>query len=280
MTTETDDVADDLTDAELISNFREDLAFAKNFGNLASKMRIVPSRFERILALASRAVAAEARVVAQTAGTLKTFWVLEHDGRYVSLRHEPSPHGGTYIVPGWTDAIVEARQWPSYQYADMERRGLGHPFWMSTPVERAFIGVYSDADLPDPKDARIAELQQALNTAEGEARNGWLYISDDGIEWSANHPVRSGEVPDARNIRPATAANLIAELKNAWESHGEAIQAQGEYRSGWTDAESKAALVPELVAALEVAEEALKFSSDAAVLVVKAAHAKAKAVPG
>lgn len=60
---------------------------------------------------------------------------------------------------------------------------------------------------------------------------GWLYVGDDGIEWSANHPVRSGEMPDARLIRRATNAELLSALKDAWEAHGEAVQSEGSLRT-------------------------------------------------
>lgn len=110
----------------------------------------------------------------------KSFWVLERDGRYLSLRHEPSPHGGTYIVPGWTDSIVEARHWPSYQYADMERRGLGHPFWMSTPVEHAFIGAYSDGDLPEPSIPTPPDLSLLRPGGEVDVRVRVRLVNDDG----------------------------------------------------------------------------------------------------
>lgn len=60
--------------------------------------------------------------------------------------------------------------------------------------------------------------------------SGWLYVGDDGLEWSAHHPVRSGEMPDARLIRPATNAELLAALKDAWKAHGETIQSEGSLR--------------------------------------------------
>ena len=37
------------------------------------------------------------------------------------------------------------------------------------------------------------------------AKFGWIYHNDDtGLEWSDNHPIKSGEVPQAKNIRPCT----------------------------------------------------------------------------
>ena len=47
---------------------------------------------------------------------------------------------------------------------------------------------------------------------------GWLFFNPDaGVEFNENHPVESGEVPDAENIRQATAENLLDELLAAWE---------------------------------------------------------------
>lgn len=46
---------------------------------------------------------------------------------------------------------------------------------------------------------------------------GWLYTSDDGVEWSDQHPIESGEDPYAKDIREATAHNLLFELSRAWE---------------------------------------------------------------
>ncbi len=59
---------------------------------------------------------------------------------------------------------------------------------------------------------RGRELEQA------RVSDGWLYHNPDtGEEWSENHPVESGEVPDAENVRPATATAFQNELIPAWE---------------------------------------------------------------
>lgn len=52
----------------------------------------------------------------------------------------------------------------------------------------------------------------------GEPAKGWLYhCPDTGTEWSDNHPIESGEVPDAKDVRPSTLDALHAELMAAWE---------------------------------------------------------------
>ena len=61
--------------------------------------------------------------------------------------------------------------------------------------------------------------------AERDA-DGWLYQNPDtGIEWSEQHPVRSGEVPDAENVRPATADALRELLLEAWSDRCDKAQA-------------------------------------------------------
>lgn len=47
---------------------------------------------------------------------------------------------------------------------------------------------------------------------------GWLFDNEDtGREFSESHPVRSGEVPDAKNVVPATRDNLLSELLASWK---------------------------------------------------------------
>lgn len=51
----------------------------------------------------------------------------------------------------------------------------------------------------------------------GEPYEGWFYHNPDtGYEWSPSHPVESGEVEDATDIRPATARELKDALLQAW----------------------------------------------------------------
>lgn len=49
---------------------------------------------------------------------------------------------------------------------------------------------------------------------------GWLYQNPDtGTEYSQQHPIKSGEVPDAENVRPANRKNLLAALLAEWEAN-------------------------------------------------------------
>lgn len=45
---------------------------------------------------------------------------------------------------------------------------------------------------------------------------GWTYLNDGKVEWSEQHPVESGEVLDATDIRAATAEVLHGLLVEAW----------------------------------------------------------------
>ena len=43
--------------------------------------------------------------------------------------------------------------------------------------------------------------------------SGYAYFNEDtGMEWSRNHPIQSGEVPDATEIEPMT----LAEFRQRW----------------------------------------------------------------
>jgi type II secretory pathway component HofQ len=70
---------------------------------------------------------------------------------------------------------------------------------------------------------------------------GWLYYNPDtGIEFDTDHPINSGKIEDAQNVRPATAANLLEELKLAWEVAEEERSAEVKMGKKWLDAEARA----------------------------------------
>lgn len=49
-------------------------------------------------------------------------------------------------------------------------------------------------------------LKNSMTTALGENHHGWVYWNPDiGTEWAPTHPVESSEVPDADDVRRATA---------------------------------------------------------------------------
>jgi hypothetical protein len=50
-----------------------------------------------------------------------------------------------------------------------------------------------------------------------EDHHGWIFHNPDtGMEWSEDHPIDSGEVPDAEAVQAATAGVLHAYLMDAW----------------------------------------------------------------
>lgn len=67
-------------------------------------------------------------------------------------------------------------------------------------------------------------MPEEASQGAGEPAKGWLYhCPDTGTEWSDNHPLESGEVSDAEDVRPATLDALHAELMAAWEVLAERI---------------------------------------------------------
>lgn len=80
----------------------------------------------------------------------------------------------------------------------------------------------------DREDDLIAGVNRIMpeeaSQGAGEPAKGWLYhCPDTGTEWSDNHPLESGEVSDAEDVRPATLDALHAELMAAWEVLAERI---------------------------------------------------------
>lgn len=90
-------------------------------------------------------------------------------------------------------------------------------------IARLHLEIDGDNDGPfirfDSIDAAVrAILATRCSSQQEEAVPfGWLYDNEDtGREFSEQHPVDSGEVPDATNIVPANAGNLLNELRTAW----------------------------------------------------------------
>lgn len=113
----------------------------------------------------------------------KTFWVLRRIGGYgyVTL-DEVHTKGGFARVPGWTNDIKEARHWPTEHLADVDRRSLIHPFWMTETVENARISADAYAD-------GLAEEIGRLRTAlEPFARLAERFPTGSVVEISAPHP--------------------------------------------------------------------------------------------
>lgn len=124
-----------------------------------------------------------------------------------------------------------------YEAADLE---AALSFGMAE--DPAFIAAMSPA--------KAKALLAALAAAEADrdaAHHGWLYFNEDaGLEWSLQHPVSSGECPDAESVRPATAEAAVAEMMSAWK----ALMEQDEHITAERDAaRAEAARLGELVEA-------------------------------
>lgn len=84
---------------------------------------------------------------------------------------------------------------------------------------------------------------------------GWLYHNPDtGIEFHEDHPVKSGMVEDATEIRAATAEDLKDALIDAWRALDEHRQAEGEWTRKCHEERTKA---NDAIASAQSAEDAL-----------------------
>ena len=96
-----------------------------------------------------------------------------------------------------------------------------------------------------------AAREEAYKEGAGEPAKGWLYhCPDTGTEWSDNHPIESGEVPDAKDVRPSTLDALHAELMAAWEVLAE--------RPSPPDPQARIEALEGALKALEVTAKALR----------------------
>jgi hypothetical protein len=82
-------------------------------------------------------------------------------------------------------------------------------------IEAILDRATQDFDGRDEVMRRAADEIKALRAAVSA---GWLYDNEDtGREFAEQHPVESGEVPDATNVVAATASALLGELTPAWQ---------------------------------------------------------------
>lgn len=105
-------------------------------------------------------------------------------------------------------------------YWRQEYKGMEMAF-MSAKSEYSEVaiamGFDGDSWFGDPLASHEEIVRRAKELREGPSV-GWLFDNEDvGREFSEDHPVESGEVPDATNIVPANAETLLAEMKGAWK---------------------------------------------------------------
>jgi Lar family restriction alleviation protein len=87
----------------------------------------------------------------------------------------------------------------------------------------ACISCQASYPMSSNKDIAIAQWNTRAASPAAPSQLGWLYENPDtGTEWSDQHPVESGEVDGAQNVRPATLQNLKDELLEAWRGWDEA----------------------------------------------------------
>lgn len=84
---------------------------------------------------------------------------------------------------------------------------------------------------------------------------GYIFHNPDtGIEYSENHPIESGEVPDAENIREATLDELKSELLDAWKALEEATLEKETLAKKLISLEEEAKRMPAKLTSLEFSQ--------------------------
>lgn len=81
-------------------------------------------------------------------------------------------------------------------------------------ASKALAGISADIIMT------LLSALEAANKRSAELEEpgvGWLFHNPDtGVEFSRQHPIKSGEVDDAEHVRPATAENILPLLLEAW----------------------------------------------------------------
>ena len=112
----------------------------------------------------------------------------------------------------------------------------------------------------DEARALSARLEAETKRAQEAHSAGWLYLNPDtGIEFSVQHPIKSGEVEDAENVRPATAKNLVSLLLDAWSEKDRLESVEANLIRELTALRAR---VAELEGALRPFAAAMKWISD------------------
>ncbi|GEM_PF-5071780 len=142
-----------------------------------------------------------------TAKTVEGLVILERVSKY--------PHG-TYFgkdVPEGT-AVVAYSQAEAIIAAERATR----KFWENRENEALKRAEKAEADNA-ALTARVEASEKEVDRLQmARVFDGWLYRNPDtGTEWAEQHPIVSGEVPDATEVRAATATAFQNELIPAWE---------------------------------------------------------------
>lgn len=140
---------------------------------------------------------------------------VEHfvDAGFATVSRNPSDHE---CAEAYREAIRLAYMAPPpapAQPADVERVVMSLHFKIMENLER-------DVLVHELTTEELASLARAALAAMpvGDGRHGWVFFNPDtGIEYATSHPIESGEVPDAEDVRPATdfEADVVRQLQAA-----------------------------------------------------------------
>lgn len=165
------------------------------------------------------------------------YFVLEHsasDPQYVTDDHLRYLFNEHSCPTNWIDQTVAVID-----------NGDGDPHGFMEFVGTADVPYEDIDDEPNFDFAGLFGLSSTMGTTQV---NGWLYDNEDtGREFSENHPVQSGEVPDAKNIVTASNENLLKELLSSWKSWNEDREELAKLR----DATNSSADIDRVLEALE-----------------------------
>jgi hypothetical protein len=142
----------------------------------------------------------------------------------MTARPESPYEAAARVADNWaTRALIPECLFFAEQIA-REIRALPHPPERVLPVftgkeifeHSVGTGLSWSQRIADYINTRIAGSGFA-QSGQGEQLIGWLYFNEDsGVEFSEQHPIESGEVPDASCIVSATPKHLLDHLKEAW----------------------------------------------------------------
>ena len=127
--------------------------------------------------------------------------------------------------------IAEAIKDPTEAMMEAVDCGGDKKDWLSG---RAWKSGYRSmlAAAPEPP----ANSKGSLDSSGDDSPVGWLFFNPDaGLEFSENHPIESGEVPDAEKVREATSETLLVELLSAWKDWEADRKTLDEYKNAAPD---------------------------------------------
>lgn len=124
--------------------------------------------------------------------------------------------------PGSADALRKALE----EMRDRDDRNGSLPLWYRERIDAALSATANESEVGiDDAEFGMSDHRARLSAdaALSKGQYGWVFHNPDtGEEYNPNHPVQSGEAPDAEDIRPATYQEHV--LYEAWQT---ALSQQG-----------------------------------------------------